>query len=201
MTSPFQPKDKLMKVIYKAADNQRLQYDTPNSFPILSVINAYADNNEEIEVIVIVHDYDNSRENLNTFKEQLDELLNKKGIILSGHDIRTINIKFSEELDNQLELFEKISDCITDGDTMYCCMSYGTKAVPVIEMMALNYVYNIRKDISIGCLVYGSFDFQKKETYLYDITSLFYMNKLIEGNMVKKSDDPKKVIKMLLGKE
>ena len=56
MTSPYQPKGRLEKGIYKAADNQTLAYDSPTSFPIIASINGYVEKGEDIELITIASD-------------------------------------------------------------------------------------------------------------------------------------------------
>lgn len=105
---------------------------------------------------------------------------------------------YNELIDTQLDTFGKITEKTDDGDILYVCMSYGSKAVPVIQMMAMNYAYKVRKNVSIGCVVYGSVDFNTKEMCIYDITSLFYMNQIIDTIAEMKPADPASAVKMLL---
>ncbi len=197
-TSPFQPKDKLKKSVYKAVDNQLLIYDKPVSFPVIPVINAYAEEGEEIEVIAAVSKYKNAEDNYDVFKEQLSELCNEKNIRLKNNEPTKKSIEYNELLDTQLDTFKKLIDCVEDGDTLYVCMSYGSKAVPIVQMMALNYAYKVHKDISIGCVVYGNVDFNTGDMNIYDITSLFYMNQIVDIVAEMETDDPAGAIKALL---
>lgn len=198
LTSPYQPEGNLRCSVYKAVDNEKLQYNKEVSFPILPVINAYAEKGEEIEVIVIVSEYENAEYNYGVFCRQLEELCAEKGIVLKNSKPTKISIPYNELLDTQLDTFSKLTECTKDGDTLYVCMTYGTKAVPVVQLMALNYAYKVHKDISIGCVVYGAVDFNTKEMCIYDITSLFYMNQIVDVVAGMKTADPAAAIKMLL---
>lgn len=195
MTSPFQPAGRLGKGIYIAADNERLSYGRETSFPIIPVINGYAEDGETIEVIVNVSDYENARYNLTLLEEELAALCEEKHI---RYTITTIETPYNNLLDTQLLLFEKLIDCTADGDTLYCCVTYGTKPVPMIQTMAVNYAYRIRKNVSIGCVVYGAVDFNTKEMNLYDITSLLYMDEIVRVMAEQKIENPTEKIKMLL---
>ena len=61
--SPFQPKENLTKGKYAAVDNSKLLYDGEIQFPILTAINGYVEDGEEINVLCIQADYDNAIEN------------------------------------------------------------------------------------------------------------------------------------------
>lgn len=197
MTSPYQQPEKLKKSVYTAADNSRLQYNKPISFPLLAAINGYAEQGESIEVIVIRSAYENSIKNYESFKEELEGLCKEKGIRLSA--IKPIDVPYNDLLDTQLDIFSKLIEQTDNDDTIYCCMTYGTKAIPMVQMMALNYAYKIHKNVSIGCIVYGAVDFNTGNTSIYDITSLFYMNEIIDRLSKQKLSDPAAMIKQLLG--
>ena len=82
MVSPYQPPDKLQSGIYKAVDNDKLQYDKPTAFPVIPLIHGYAEPGEEIEVIAVVCRYANATDNLKRFKDELEDLCKA----LSGGD-------------------------------------------------------------------------------------------------------------------
>jgi hypothetical protein len=201
MTAPYQPEGQLRCSVYKAVGNPSLDYDEPVSFPLLAAINSYASDGEEIEVVVLVSEYINAENNFTIFCSQLEKLCSKKKLHLKNGSPTRLSVPYNELLDTQLEVFRKLTDMTEDGDTLYACMTYGTKAIPVVQMMALNYAYKVRKNISIGCIVYGAVDFNTKETCIYDITSLFYMNQIVDTVAMSGASDPAGAIKLLLSQE
>lgn len=197
-TSPYQPEGRLEKKVYNAVDNSKLQYNKPISFPILSVINGYSQKGDNIEVITIKADYINAENNYKKFKIELDELAQEKGFT---YTLKTVDIPYTDELDAQLETFQKLIDLTDDNDTLYACISYGSKPTPLIENLALNYAYRIKKNVSIECIVYGAIDFNTKQANIYDITSIFYMDEIVRVLAENKIANPTEHIKALLNNE
>lgn len=202
MTSPYQPAPDpekkirgLEKGIYTAADNQLLAYDTPTSFPIISTINGYAEEGEQIEVITIVSEYENAEYNYGLLKEELDDLSKKKEF---SYTLKEVRVPYNNAIDTELELFSKLIDCTADGDTLYACITYGSKPFPLIQIMALNYAYRIRKNVSIGCIVYGAKDHNNGNMEIYDITSLLYIDEAVRLMAEQKVENPTDLIKKLL---
>jgi hypothetical protein len=202
MTSPYQPAPNpekrirgLEKGIYTAADNQLLVYDAPTSFPIIPTINGYAEEGEQIEAITIVSEYENAEYNYGLLKEELDNLSKKKGF---SYTLKEVRVPYNNAIDTELELFAKLIDCTADGDTLYACITYGSKPFPLIQIMALNYAYRIRKNVSIGCIVYGAKDHNNGNMEIYDITSLLYIDEAVRLMAEQKVENPTELIKNLL---
>lgn len=195
MTSPYQLKDRLEKGLYKAADNQTLAYDTPTSFPIIAAINGYVEKGEDIELITIVSDYENAEYNYGLLKEEIEALSQKKGF---RYTLKEVRVPYNNAIDTELELFGKLIDCTEDGDTLYACITYGSKPFPLIQIMALNYAYRIRKNVSIGCIVYGAKDHNNGNMEVYDITSLLYIDETVRLMAEQKVENPTDLIKNLL---
>jgi len=195
MTSPYQPAAGLKKLKYTAVENSLLEYDKAISFPILSVINGYATQKEAIEIIYILSDYENARINYEAFKIQLNELCVEKDIT---YKIAEVEIPYNELIETQLNTFQKLINCVNDNDTLYACITFGSKPVPMIETMALNYAYRLHENVKIGCIVYGQLDHNTGEMRIYDITSLFYMDEIVRMLAEQKVSEPKKQIEALL---
>ncbi len=195
MTSPYQPKGRLEKGIYKAADNQLLAYDIPTSFPILSAVNGYVESGEAIEIITIVSDYDNAKYNYELFKEEVSQLSLNKGF---NYTMKAVSIPYDNSINTELELFGKLIDCMSDDDTLFVCITYGSKPFPLVQIMALNYAYRIRKNVSIGCIVYGAKDHNNGNMEVYDITSLLYIDEAVRLMAEQKIENPTDMIKNLL---
>ncbi len=195
MTCPYQPKGRLEKGLYKAADNQTLAYDTPTSFPIITAINGYVEKDEEIELITIVSDYENAEYNYGLLKEEIEALSSKKGF---KYTLKEVRVPYNNAINTELELFGKLIDYTADSDTLYACITYGSKPFPLIQIMALNYAYRIRKNVSIGCIVYGAKDHNNGNMEVYDITSLLYIDEAVRLMAEQKIENPMEIIKNIL---
>lgn len=195
MVSPFQPEGTLGKGIYHAVDNDKLQYDKPTAFPILPVIHGYAEKGERIEVIVVVGNYKNATHNLTLFRKELEALCEDMQITWS---IKELKIDYNNDLDTLLDLFGQLIEQTADEDTLYACMSYGTKPMPLVLTMALNFGHRIHRNVCFGCVVYGIRDFNTGEMQIYDITSLLYMDEIVRIMADQRVSDPVDKIKALL---
>lgn len=194
-TSPFQPKGKLGKGIYNAVDNEKLNFGRETSFPIIPIINGYAEQGDEIEVIVNIADYKNAKYNFELLKDEIREICDEKNI---SYKLTQIETPYNDLLDTQLELFSKLVDATSDGDTLYCCISYGSKPVPMIQTMALHYALRARKNVSVECVAYGAMDHNNHKMNIYDITSLLYLDELLNTMAEQKIADPIDKIRDLL---
>lgn len=193
--SPHQPPALFMKGIYEAVDNEKLDFDTLTSFPIMPVINGYAEDGEEIEVITVVSDYSNAEENYKTLAEEVNALAGKKSLKVKFTKITVPN---KQDIDTQLEMFSKLIDCMTDEDKLFCDISYGTKVMSQILTMSLNYGYRINKNVSLGCIVYGGKNFIEQKLEIYDITSLNYMDEIVRIMAENRVSNPTERIKEML---
>jgi CRISPR-associated protein (cas_TM1812). len=205
-TSPLQ--ENLSCVQYVAIDNDALQFDQSTRFPVIPLLNAYVKEGEEIELIVLCHighedrhgNYkDPSGRNYDMLLEELEALQEKKNFQCK---VQKIEMEYDECIKKHLENFQNLIEKIEDGDELYACMSYGTKAVPMIEMMALNYAYRAKFNTHIGCIVYGATIFDKEskitDAKIYDMTPLFYMDEIVRKVADMKIQDPLETIRQVL---
>lgn len=196
--SPFQVKTNLTKGKYTAVDNSKLAYNEEIQFPILTTINGYVKNGEEINVLCIQADYDNAVENTKEFEIELQKLCDRKQIKCN---LKIIGIEYNNNLDTHLDTFHKLIQNCEDGDEIYACITYGFKPMPMIEVMALNYACKIKKNTRVKCVVYGEKDFSTGQMKVYDVTSLYLLDGVIQRLAQTKVKDPMKQIEMLLDLE
>ena len=200
-TIPYQDPEKfgqkggLVRSVYQADDNERLVYGE-TAFPIIPVINGYVENGEEIVIIPIMADYENVRGNYTYFKDEVKNLCDSRSIKYSFDE--SVTIPYNNFIETELDLFGKLIERFDDGDTIYSCITYGTKPFPIIQTMAMNYAYRIKKNVSIGCVVYGAMDHNTNKSAIYDVTSLFYVDETIRLLAEQKVKDPMPFIKNLL---
>lgn len=208
-TSPLQ--ERLSCVKYEAVDNAALQYEQETCFPVIPLMNAYTKEGDETELIVLCHkghtdrhgDYkDPSGANYQTLCKEVGELKKKKQF---QYSIRKIDMEYNECISEHLNNFVHLIEQIKDEDELYACISYGTKAVPIIEMMALNYAYRAKFNTHIGCIVYGSTVFDKEskitDAKIYDMTSLFYLDEIVRKVADMKLENPLETIQQILALE
>lgn len=196
--SPFQPADKLNVSVYKPADNDKLAFSESTRFPIIPVINGYAEAGETIELITIVSDYSNSKKNYETLLNEAESLAIAKNINIVHHKIE---VPYDSSLEVQFKIFTSLISHTADNDKLFCDITYGTKVMNQILTMGVNYGYSIHSDVTIGCIVYGEFDHESKSSKIYDITSLTYLNEIVKILADNKVSDPEKKIKAFLNWE
>ena len=219
-TIPFQPHDKngdktqdqLKAVVYPAKGNSRLEYGETR-FPIIPVINGYAENGDKIRIIAILTDGENFKYNYDTyFVPEINDIIKKKNLEFEKPEkIEEISTADSEDIETHLKLFSDIIDKIGDNEELYACITYGTKPTPIIESMALNYAYKLKKNVSVGCIVYGRFmnnnprltaeenEKNKKNNGIYDTRALFHMDSIVNKLSEMKAPNPENAIRSMLG--
>jgi hypothetical protein len=202
---PFQPKgetpekDGLRPVLYEAKGNSKLAYGKTR-FPIVPVINGYTEKGDKIRVIAILTDGANYKYNYETyFVPEISELTRRNGYVFS--QIETISTPDSEDIETQLELFADIIGIIGDNEEIYACITYGTKPTPIVQFIALNYAYKLKKNASIGCVAYGRFTHNdtNNNNGIYDQTALFYMDSIVNKLADMKAPHPETAIRAMLG--
>jgi hypothetical protein len=203
---PFQGKnsktgeDMLKPVVYTPSGNSRLEYGETR-FPIVPVINGYAESGDKIRVIAIVTDGDNFRYNYETyFVPEITALAEKNDYDFAG--IEAVNTPDSEDIETQLALFADLIRTIGEDEELSACITYGTKPTPIVQFIALNYAYKLKSGASIGCIAYGRFlhnDDGRGLGVIYDQTALFYMDSIVNKLAEMKAPHPEKVIRAMLG--
>lgn len=195
MVCPLQPEGKLNKTKYEVGNNEELEFQDNTSFPIIPVIHSYVEENEEIEVLAILIDNDNARKNLDIFKQEMEELKAKKPF---QYTIKEIETPYKETIDTHYELFVKLIEQMEEKNKLYACITFGTKPISNIIMMALNYGYQMVENVTVECIVYGLMNHVEKTSVLYDSTSMFYMNQTLNKIQRIKPKNPLNMVKMML---
>lgn len=203
MITPLQPvtptRDFLQCSRYEAVGNERLRFDKSTRFPLMAVINAYAERGEEIRVITVTPDTDSARIHEQQLRDELASLQEEKGFICRG--VEAIPITYAGDVDTQLELFRKLLPYFEEGDTLYACLTYGTKPMPIAELMAIEYAYRVVEDVAIGCLVYGELDHSAGEPApmrIFDITSLIRLDEIVRMLAEHRVSEPINIINRIL---
>jgi len=163
-------------------------YDRAIRNPIIPFIRQNTIAGEEIGVYLIVEDKSVNTEagqtHLENFKSELD-MIRAQNEFVCG-EVKQIVLHAPQNSAEYMRLVKALIDVVEDGDTIYADMTYGRKAVPIAQFIALNYVYKIRQDVEIGTLSYGEAhnpgpDGKAKPT-VFDLSGFFLLNDAI-GNI------------------
>jgi len=200
---PFQYEGKLKSAHYIAVGNEKLAYEPKTQFPIIPVIAGYAEKGDSVRVIAVKAEGENYEHNFNQyFAPAIHMLCEQKGLAFNGIEvILTPNI---ETIDVQLKLFSDIVAVLRENEQLYACITYGTKPTPIVLSMALNYAHRLKKGSSVECIVYGQYlhnESQPKPGFIYDTTSLFYMDSIVNKLAEMRAGNPEKAIRLMLGLE
>jgi hypothetical protein len=200
-TIPFQAEGKLTEVRYEASGNTKLAYEKTTRFPIVPVIAGYAEKGDRIRVIAILTEGKNFRHNYDAyFVPEIEAVVSQGGYEFEG--IETVSTPDDESIETQLKLFADIIAVIGDEEDIYACITFGTKPTPIVQTMALNYAYKLKKNASVGCIVYGRYlhdpSAEEQVGTIYDTTALFYMDSIVNRLAEMKAPDPEKAIRLML---
>ena len=187
------------ELCYAAVNNSKLQYDVPSCFPLLSLIHGYVEAGEAVELFVLTtQNHEIATENYQAIDREATRLCGELG---ASCVVSRIGIPFDETVESHLETFKTLIGKISDGDTILADMTYGPKCLAIILMMAMNYGYRVCKDCTIECFVYGSKDFRDGHPCgkrIFDITSLFLMDQIVNELAKSGNRNPMKAIESIL---
>lgn len=189
---------KLGRQKYEAAVNERLDYDETR-FPVIPAINGYVEKGDMVHVVVIRNTNNNSSNIIfeEFFKEELENVLEKKEIGADSYKITEIEMATDIDVVGNHRVFEQMVAAVGDNEDVHACITYGTKPSSWTLMTAINTIYSIRKGTEIECIVYGYIDWEKKKADIVDITSLFYEGRLLTSMALMGSEDPLKQIQTI----
>ncbi|MGN1418851.1 MAG: TM1812 family CRISPR-associated protein [Acutalibacteraceae bacterium] len=194
-TISLQGKD-LNPVVYTPADSNDLKCDKKVSFPILVTVNNFVESNEKIIVSPIVINAESSNSNYEIFKSQLEQIAMEKNF---KFELRPIYKELGDTNDVMIKLFSDLIGTVSDDDELYACLTYGTKPISVITIMALNYAYKIKNNVDIKKIVYGSGPWEGSR--IFDVTPLFYIDSAVNSLAKLKLNNPEDALRSLLGLE
>ena len=198
---PYQKNGELIKAIYRPVGNAKLVYEKAHSLPILNAVNNFTEKGEEIEVIFIIGENENIKRNLGSVESFLDELVLERELKCRK---KYIYYRDSDDITVMLELYGNLIRCCDDDDEIYSCITYGTKPVPIVQMMAMRYAFHVKKNVYIGMIVYGKAHGNKQNEDsekifdIYDMTSLFYIDDLSEKFSRMAVKYPEKILESLI---
>jgi hypothetical protein len=173
-------KAQLERLKYPVAGNSAIEYDGEVYFPINGVLSRILQPQEKVKTIFIVtHGGDDKGfANMELFLNEFNEINAAKGAHIT-HE--AIELRFEPTKKEFDKLIRQLIDFIESGTEVITDFTFGSKPFPFVLLCALNFVESY-KNVTILYLIYGKVDFIKGKVCnpcVYDITSVYYLQKLI----------------------
>jgi hypothetical protein len=181
----MRPFTEVEAVQYPMDGNKAVEYDKPVRCPINGILAKTLKKNEQVKVIYILTTGENSEceRNKKAYIEELESI--NKGIeAVLSYD--TIEIDFEPTKKTYNKLITDLAEKIPDNAEIYADTTFGFKPETLSLFCALRFVEEFREAV-VQYIVYGKVEFNKEtrkpeKPMLYDITSLYYLFKLM-GSM------------------
>ena len=195
---PLQKQGKLGRYHYEAVGNALLDMESQTSFPILAAVQGYVEPGEHFRLIAVVPDTEDGRRNLEALRTELSALCAHKGIVCEN-GVELVPAPADERVSSHVATFQRLIDFVEDDDELFACLTYGTKPQSMAVLMGIQYAYRVKKNTSLGYIVYGQIDRSEGErAYIYDETALVQLDEITRILADRHVENPKAVIDSLL---
>ena len=179
---PMRPIHEVEAIQYPVDGDKSVEYEKPVRCPIHGILAKTLKKDEQVKVIHIITTGENSESQRNK-KVYIDEIegINKEIGAVFNYD--TIEIDFEPTKTTYNKLITDLAEKIPENAEIYADITFGFKAVPLSLFCGLRFVEEFR-DAIVQYIVYGKVEFNKEtrkpeKPMLYDITSLYYLFKLM----------------------
>ena len=200
----LQGKKDLELTHYKCEENKSLDFgdDVVTRFPITLTIRASVKKREKIEIFPIIVDNGEgtTTQNYEFFKSEIAKLSEEKGFTYTMTEIRK---GINDTTDEMIKLFLSLIKHVGNKDKLFACITYGTKPMSVVTIMALHYAYKVKSNVSIENIVYGlnNWNIEGHPAFIHDVTPLFYIDSAVDSLASMKLKDPEKALRLILDEE
>ena len=174
------------------------------SYPVLQLIAGYAEEGDQIAVRIITSRKKECERNYDYIEKEVKDLCDSMKV---SCNIESFPIKDDEDIETHLKVFQDLIEWFEEGDVVYACLTYGTKLIPVVEMMAMNFAYRDMDDVRVECIVYGKVDWDNTgevrkidRKRIFDVTPLFLMEQITNELANVHHPAPIAMIRKLLAK-
>ncbi|WP_461248019.1 TM1812 family CRISPR-associated protein, partial [Treponema sp. R6D11] len=172
------------------------EYEKPVRCPIHGVLAKTLKKDEKVTVIYILTKGETSEceQNKNAYIKELEDINKEIGAVIIND---TIEIDFEPTNKTYNKLITDLAEKIPGNAEIYVDTTFGFKAIPLSLFCALRFVEEFREAV-VQYIIYGKVEFDKgkpKNPKLYDITSLYYLFKLMGSMGASNADDALKTLK------
>jgi len=185
ITVPMKPPKEVEAIQYPMDGNKSIEYEKPVRCPVNGILAKTLKKDDQVKVIYILTTGENSgyEQNKKAYIEELENINKEIGALLS-YD--TIEIDFDPTKKTYNKLITDLAEKIPDNAEIFADTTFGFKPESLSLFCALRFVEEFREAI-VQYIVYGKVEFKNgkplpETAMLYDITSLYYLFKLM-GSM------------------
>ena len=191
------PASMLKKSVYAPVDNPDLAFGE-TCFPVLPLVNAYIEDGEPFKIVAVVYDIPNCHANLAQMKDEIARLCAEKG---AEPEYDEIVVPFDNSIPAVLNVYRELIKRVEDGDELYADITFGSKPMPIVIIMALQFAYRTKKDVSIEGVTYGAIEFHlpSQPKVIYDVTALVQLDELVRLMADSDVADPAGIIGQIIG--
>lgn len=180
ITAPMMKSDNLRKMQYPVDGNKAIEYDKPVCCPINGVLARKLEKDEDVKIIYIT--IERSKKCEQNKKAFIDEIIGINNVNKAKLEFDILEIPFEPTKQTYNKLITKLADKIPDNAEIYTDITFSYKPAILSLFCALRFVEEF-KDAVIQYIVYGKVEFnddnKPENPMLYDITSLYYLFKLM----------------------
>lgn len=172
---------------YARTGNADCTYQGKVIYPINAVLAEKLKSCDDVKVVLLktVTQSGNSDKNAELFRKELDAINTNIGTHIT---YETIETDFVETKANHEKRLRAMLSKVEDGAQLYADITFGQKPLPMVLMCVLHFAEKFFH-ADVKKIVYGKVDFVRHEdgaSYpenpeLYDITSLYYLNGLVDS--------------------
>jgi len=198
ITVPMKPLHEVEAMQYPMDGNKAIEYEKPVRCPINGILAKTLEKGEKVQVIYILTTGENSecKRNKDAYIKELEDINHKIGAVLS---YETIEIDFEPTKKTYNKLITDLAEKIPENAEIYVDTTFGFKAIPLSLFCALRFVEEFREAV-VQYIVYGKVEFNKEtrkpeKPMLYDITSLYYLFKLMGTMGASNAEDALETLK------
>jgi len=198
ITVPMKPPHEIASITYPVDGNKAIEYGKPVRCPINGVLAKTLKSGEQVKVIYILTTGTNSdcEQNKNIFIEELESINSEIGAVLS-YD--TVEMEFLAAKQTYNKLLTDLADKIPENSEIYTDITYGFKPETLSLFCSLRFVEEFREAI-VQYIIYGKVEFNKttrqlEHPILFDITSLYYLFKLMGTMGTADGETASKILK------
>ena len=198
ITVPMRPPHEISAVNYPVDGNKSIEYGKPIRCPINGVLGKTLKKDEEVKIvyILIAGKNSDSEQNRNIFKEELENINRRIGAVLCYDEIE---IDFLPTKRTYNKLITDLTEKIPENAELYADITFGYKPETLSLFCALRFVEEFR-DALVEFIVYGKAEFNKttreiEHPMIFDITSLYYLFKLMGTIGAADADVASKILK------
>ena len=191
------PEHMLKEYVYEPVDNPELDFGTTH-FPAIPLINAHVEEGDVIKVVTVTYDTPDCHRNLALLEKEIAQVCANHQ---AAYELDSVEVPFDDSIKAILNVYQQLIARVDNGDDLYADITYGSKPMPIVLTMALQYAYRTKENVSIECVTYGQISHHKdtKDAKIFDVTALVQLDEIVRLMADGSVADPGSIIGRIIG--